>query len=658
MKTNLTYSQINYINNSHLAEKRKKLKQGDFKEQNTREKNTDFGPARAISFGGSKISNQLGSLTNKAIGSLIKNESKPSKFVNFLINVVNENEAAYTAVYSLIVAGMIKPVAVMCMPGSEEKDKQIVATKNFLQAFLGSFLSFTIGGGFIKKAIDVIKNNLKLIKNVNDNGNVAVIEATSEKALKLAQDILKKENGGFKSKIKLASQKAKDLKGLDKAKVFAKSMKGKVDYTPSIDEVALKAEDLINNFNKNHLKIFERNKDFLKELKNGAKNARSNTTYSDAFETLWKNSTGALTSIGKAKISTILLPTVMGFLFAKKNLAKEMAKQEKERQERAKETTLTNNTSFKNQQEQFKQMMNKNKTQVSFSGNVLNKGIDTLAKGVEYVGMSKPGEFLAKLLAKAKKPSARMADVESFAITGYWLQNTARNKKIEPSQKLGLNIHSALVTAVSSTAAFIIDKALDGLINSAKEQHSNKLKSIVDFVKQDENLLESISYSQIDLGYSKPVQNIIKQACLNILNVEDQNKAIEDALQSIKKTKVVKDAIENGAEGIDKNLIKQVLDNLKKAEPLSRTIKEQCGNMIDAKKISDTLTRINLRDDDAIAGAIKDLTGNYGKKLTKFKSLTIFTFVVRFLVPVLMVPVSGKIKRKIVEWQENRTQKA
>lgn len=653
MKANLTYSQNNYINNSHLAEKRKKFKQGDFEEQITREKNTEIRPARAISFGGSV--NSTGKFAQKTLDALIENKNLASRGVNYLITALNENEAAYNAIYSLVLAGMIKPALVLRMPGSEDKDKQLVATKNFVQAFIGTFLSYTIGGGFIKKAIDVVKNNIKLIDSIDDNGNIKSLEATSEKALELAQNMIIKEQKGLFKKVKSASKSVKNVQGTKKIGTFFKALAKKEEYIPDIDVIAKKANDMVGNFNKGHLKIFEKNKSFVKDLKYKTKNAKSGTTYLDAFETLWKNSTGALTSIGKAKISSILLPVVVAALFGKKNLEKEMAKKEQERQNKAKETTLSNNTSFKNQQAQFRQMMNKNVAPISFSGKHLDKGIDVLAKGVEYAGMSKPGEALAKLLSKSKKPIARMGDVESFAITGYWLQNTARNKKIEKSQKLGLNVHTALVTLVSSLSAFIIDAALDKVIDTAEEQHTLKLNSIVDAIKQDENLLRSVP--QINLEYSKPVQALIKKACLNIVDSKDPN-AVEKVLQSLKKTDVIKEAIQNGAEGIDENLLKRVIENLKKAEPLNKTIKEQCGNMIDAKEISKTLTRIDLNDNDAIKSAIKGLTGAYKGKLKKFKSLTIFTLVVRLIVPVLMVPVSGKIKRKIVEWQENRTKKA
>ena len=125
MKTYLNYSQKNNnINNNLLMQKHRLNAEQKFKEKNvTREKTTLNRPARAISFGGSAGLNK----TFK-------------KAFNSTVEFVNENEAAYNAIYSLIVAGLLKPLFVLNMPGSEEKDKQIVATKNFLQATLGCVL--------------------------------------------------------------------------------------------------------------------------------------------------------------------------------------------------------------------------------------------------------------------------------------------------------------------------------------------------------------------------------------------------------------------------------------------------------------------------------------------------------------------------------------
>ena len=594
MKTTLNYSQNKNINNNMLAHKRKHIVQRDLSEQinNKQELNR---PAQAISFGGSA---GLRKVATKAF--------------NKTVEFVNDNEAAYNAIYSLIVAGMLKPLFVLNMPGSEEKDKQIVATKNFLQAFLGSFLSLTIGGGFIKKAIDVVKTNFKLFK-VEDDNSIKVFGEESTKVLEIAKEALKKE--------------------------------GK---KPTIDEIRQKAKELVKNFNDNHLKTFQQNPEFLKLMKSGAKNIKSDTTYQDAFEVFWKNSTGALTAVGKAKISTLLLPGVMAFLFAKKNA-------QKEAEQKAKQNTLTNNTAFKNEQQQFQRMMNK-KSGVSFKGGLLNSAIDGSARLIEKAGLSKNfGEPITKFVARFKKPSARMSDFESFVITGYWLQNTARSKKIEPSQKLGLNVHSALVTIVSSTAAFIIDWALDGLIDKSKVSYKEKLENIAKSVKSMEvgenldTILEGASDS-IKMGIKDEVIKMLdsKHTKDGIAKIADSD--IATIIANLRKTKTFESF------DLKEDLVKRVARSLEKSEPIRKQILSSCGEMIGAQEAAKNLARAIAGNED-VAKEIAKLTGKYGKKLSKFKSLTVFTLVVRFLVPVMMVPFSGKLKKKIIEWTDGKPNK-
>lgn len=592
-----------------------------FKEKNvTREKTTLNRPARAISFGGSAGLNK----TFK-------------KAFNSTVEFVNENEAAYNAIYSLIVAGLLKPLFVLNMPGSEEKDKQIVATKNFLQATLGCVLSLTIGGGFIKKANDIVKNNKKLIK-LGENDTIEVVDHTSAKALELAKDVLKKENSGFGYKFKTALSAIKDTPASDKISAFKKAFK-ESKYTPTIDDIVSKSKSMVENLEKNHLEAFKNNPEFLKELKSGLGNA---TSYDDAFEVFWKNSTGALTAILKAKISSLLLPGVMAFLFAKKNLEREM-------QERANKNA-TCNTTLKNQQDQFRKMMNnKESNQISFKGNIISSAIDGTASLIEKAGMSKHfGEPITKTISKFKKPSARMSDFESFAITAYWLQNTARSEKIEPSQKLGLNVHSALVTLVSSTAAFIIDWALDGLIDNSKKNYKNKLEQIAESVKDmanGENLDTTLKEvpDKIKMGIRDEVVKLLnsKQTSEGFAQITQDE--IDAIVSKLKNTKTFEGF------ALDENLVKKAAQSLEKSEPIRHQIAKSCQDLIGAKDIAKNLS-VAIGNDESVAKEIAKLTGKYGKKLSKFKSLTIFTLVVRFLVPVLMVPFSGKLKKKIIEW--------
>lgn len=629
MKLHLNNSQNNNIGKYMPAHNYERKKQEEFLKITDKKDYHTQRPAQAISFGGSAVS---------WVDKFVKS-NKANKIVSF----VYDNEAAYNAIYSLIIAGILKPAAVLNMPGSEDKDKQIVATKNFLQAFIGSILGLTVGGGFIKKSVDVVKNNLKLIDSIDDNNKIKTIAADSEKALELARQTLIKENKGLGAKFKNATQNFGKEQGFNKVKGFISGLKSDIKYSPTIDEITSKAKSLVENFEKGHLRIFEKNPEYLNLIKSGLKDAKSGTSYADAFEVFWKNSTGALTAIGKAKISSILLPTVMAFLFAKKNA-------EKEQMEKAKQGTLTQNTSFKNEQEQFQKMLNKNNNQVNFKGNILNSSIDNLAKGIESLGMTKAGSSLSKLLAKTKKPSARMSDIESFMITGYWLQNTARSKKIEDSQKLGLNVHTALVTAVSSTAAFVIDAALDGLITKAKGSYGGAIKKAVEETKNIHKDLISQSTDSFKIANATPAAKMaIKEACLNLWESGKADKdAVSNIIKSLESTEAIKQAKQGGLV-LDEKLITNTIESLKKTEPIRNTLKDKTSELLSSSTIAKKLSQIDLNDAKAIEKEINSLSSAYGKKLSKFKSLTVFTLVVRFLVPVLMVPFSGKLKKKIVE---------
>ena len=643
MKMHINNQAYKQLDNNILLRKRANTQASDFTESKNNKNEITHRPAEALSFSGS-----VSSIGNRALNKFVD-----SKTINGLINKVYDNEAAFNAIYALIVAGILKPIAVMHMPGSEDKDKQIVATKNFIQAFLGSFLSFTIGGGFIKKAVDIVKNDLKTLE-VDKNGNASTIKKDSAAALELAKNSLIKEKNGLGAKINNTKQALKEADNKSFATAY-KAFFQKTNYTPTIDEIAQRAEELVNNFAKNHKEIFEKNPKFMKQLVDKtAKNIKSGTTYSDAFETFWKNSTGALTSIGKAKISSLLLPSVMAFLFAKKNLEKE----QRERLEKEDfSTMLKRNTNFQNEQEKFQQLMHsKNSNLVSFNGNLLNKAIYGTAGIIEKAGMSRAGEACTKALAHAKKPSARMADIESIAITTYWLQNTARSKKIEDSQKLGLNVHTALVTMVSSTCAFLIDWAMDGLIGKAKNTYTNKIKDAVNDAKNThKDILANFNTSSSSKNITPVVQMALDDACKKAANgsKEIDSETISNILSELKNSKVIAKAIEDGSV-VDEELVKKTISHLKQTEPIKGTLEKNCKNLLDSSTIAKNLSQIDLKNADIVNKEIAKLSDSYGKKLNKFKSLTIFTIVVRFLVPVLMVPISGKLKKKIVELTSNK----
>ena len=325
----------------------------------------------------------------------------------------------------------------------------------------------------------------------------------------------------------------------------------------------------------------------LNEFFDFAKDRRASETLMDTYKSTWKQSTGWITAIGKAKISSLLLPTVMAALFAQRNAQKALQEQQKRNI-----SVLENSKTFNDEKNTFKAFSNNQAPkQQSFTGGA-DKFINNLAKGVEKISISGFGEKIVRgmhsLPSPLNKTSARMGDIESGIITGYWVQNTIRSKKIDPEQKLGLNVHTVLVTLVSSACAFVIDTALDPIINKCKKNYAKTLENTAKQALKSENTAETLKegYKNL-LGNSKAVSEISKAL---------KNKNIENLF-------------------------------------------DEAGNMIKNTDLTNT---------------IDDLVQTYGKKLTKFKSLTVFTAVVRFLVPVLMVPISGRLKQKIKEAKKEK----
>jgi len=128
---------------------------------------------------------------------------------------------------------------------------------------------------------------------------------------------------------------------------------------------------------------------------------------------------------------------------------------------------------------------------------------------------------------------------------------------------------------------------------------------------------------------------------------------IEKVLDNLRNTKAL--------EGVKltEGLIEDIIKGIKEVEKFEKVIKESCQNMLNSKAIAKKLAETDLKN---AQDAIDALVGSYGKILSKFKSMTIFTLVVRFLVPIAMVKPGAKIKKKIMHWQQQRqaqkTQKA
>ena len=334
-------------------------------------------PAEAISFGGS-----LSSVSTKAVNNLVN-----SKNFNNFVKYAADNEVIFTALYSLVLAGILKPYFIIKQKGGDEKDKQYIATKNFLQAFVGSFLNLTVGGMLIDKMTKGAKRELSFLKEEKDaNGQITNfnlkqdIGSYTEEAI---SEIQKKKNSlggklkrGFTSlrngesfkkgfqdvtNIELTATDKKVLERLFK-------LKGKENIIDEANKLLAHGESLskagkttIRMYRdaNNHLSIFQNNKDFIKTLhdtsiKKGLLGNNSHPLKSgeetplEVFSSVMKNSSGVFTGIIKGMISSRLLPIVTTLIFGGALASKLSGKKDKKQTEENKPfvTIELNNSEF------------------------------------------------------------------------------------------------------------------------------------------------------------------------------------------------------------------------------------------------------------------------------------------------------------------------
>ncbi|HIQ88838.1 TPA: hypothetical protein IAA68_03310 [Candidatus Galligastranaerophilus faecipullorum] len=133
-------------------------------------------PAKSVNFSGS-ASLDTQKIINNALQELIQEGGKDfkgvknapewavkflkSEKVNNALKLVKDNEALFENIITIFLAGLLKPICVLAMPGAEEEDKQMAATKNFVAAVTGFVLSSIILTPISKSVKKVTKNMAK-----------------------------------------------------------------------------------------------------------------------------------------------------------------------------------------------------------------------------------------------------------------------------------------------------------------------------------------------------------------------------------------------------------------------------------------------------------------------------------------------------------------
>ena len=594
------------MHGSALNLERQKLHENAEHKNNNLNKYNDFRPAERVSLGGSELlgginSNASTKASNapsftgkekivKTTAEMVKGiateainkgamEDIPkwadkmggANWFKSVLKSVDKNETFYEALTALVVAGMLKPVCVLAMPGAEMEDKQMSATKNSVSAFIGFGLSNLILGPFssgvnkVVKSIDS-KDPTKYIKDMN-----YVDALKNEELITLANGTKLKSTLG--DAFKTTYKKIPDL-GVSPMKaaltialtpyilklLFGKDKAGKKEKAKTPVENPMNKMTVMNAIRMNSNNVHQAQPAFSGKNKNSE---NSNISFTGNLQNSNPSFKGSAAVEAADAASDVFASGV-------KKTIELVKKQDKSK-------------GFKRLKELYNSIFDEH-----------------IAKGIGWVAPRKMGQKLVETTARFEKPSARWSDLASFAITYFYVSNTAKSEKIEEERKLPLMINNVMVTAASSTAAFLIDKYTD---------------------KPMENLLRSyLKHHDADL-YNK------------------SNAKIVDSL---------KIALEEGKDNIDLDAMKRHSDELLSGgfDNLSDALKDSISALKNNDIVQRAIKEKIIENDDiaklAASGFEKQAKSIYGN-ISKAKSLTVFTLTVRFLVTVLMTPVIGRV---------------
>lgn len=118
--------------------------------------------------------------------------------------------------------------------------------------------------------------------------------------------------------------------------------------------------------------------------------------------------------------------------------------------------------------EAAKNLAGKPKKKDSFVVRGLNKYLHLdqhIANGMAKLTQTKASQKLVDITRKFKSAPARWCDIESVAVTLFYMWNTWKSDKIDEDRKVPSMIQNGAVTIASSAAAALVDSAFDPIID-------------------------------------------------------------------------------------------------------------------------------------------------------------------------------------------------
>lgn len=222
---------------------------------------------------------------------------------------------------------------------------------------------------------------------------------------------------------------------------------------------------------------------------------------------------------------------------------------------------------------------------------------------------------------------------ESCFLSGFYMLNTLRNKKIKKEQKPQMIINDALTLGVSTAGAYLLDDKVSKVVEKVADNY---------FLKNQDFYLNKAKEAATNMAQKTDMLDEIANLAKNYSDdgVEAIGKKIGKQLSSI-----ISNSDKPKAFQITVDKFKQVQNGVKDA------IKSNVGNADGAKKAA-----ASLMDDvyDRLAGKME--ADKIVPGINKIKTLVIFGIIYRYLGPVVVTPIANKLSSKFFSNKKDKTE--
>ncbi len=262
----------------------------------------------------------------------------------------------------------------------------------------------------------------------------------------------------------------------------------------------------------------------------------------------------------------------------------------------------------------------------SFKGTVVPEPVTKgLSSFYEKVVSTSGFQKFIKAFSNSNKTFTHLLVAESCFLSGFYMINTLRNKKIEKEQKPQMLINDALTLGVSTAGAYLVEDKITDAVMKGSEKYFKKYSDF--YIAQGRDASASAKGSLL-----KKVTDIIGQK-----DTEKFKQGLDEAAAMV--GSYLKNLV--GEEGklktfqITEDRLKEIQESVKKA------ISDNKGCLDKAK--------------DAVKGTVDDVYNNASARaeaekvlpgINKLKVLVIFGIIYRYLGPVVITPIANKISSK------------